>query len=64
MFVDHSSNKLNNKLTFPIENFDVSKYIAEEFAGGEHVYDYVYDLYSCVCHFGSKFDGFVAENLF
>jgi len=51
--VDHSSNKLNNKLTFPIENFDVSKYIAEEFAGGEHVYD----LYSCVCHFGSANGG-------
>jgi hypothetical protein len=49
VFVDNSSNKLNNKLKFPIDDFDVSKYIAEEFAGGEHVYD----LYSCVCHFGS-----------
>ncbi|XP_021944503.1 uncharacterized protein LOC110842935 isoform X2 [Folsomia candida] len=53
VFVDHSSNKLNNKLKFPIEGFDVSKYIAEEFAGGEHIYD----LYSCVCHFGSASGG-------
>lgn len=50
VYENNSNSKLFNKLNFPIENFDVSKYIAEEFAGGEHIYD----LYSCVCHFGSK----------
>lgn len=61
MFLDQSSNKLNNRLTFPIHDLDVSDYVTEGF--GENVGKY--NLYSCVCHFGSKFVnlGFEKSNM-
>ena len=52
VFADHSSIKLNNKLKFPLHDLDISPYIAPESFGK---YQNLYDLYSCVCHFGSKF---------
>jgi hypothetical protein len=48
--MDHTSNKLNNRLRFPLTDLDVTSYIAEEFAGDQHIYD----LYACVCHYGCK----------
>jgi hypothetical protein len=53
VFLDHSSNKLNNKLKFPVSELDLGEYIAEEFAGK----DWKYDLYGCICHFGSVSSG-------
>lgn len=54
VFLDHSSNKLNNRLTFPIDDLDISEYVAEGFKKDVGNYD----LYSCVCHSGSKSNQF------
>ncbi|CAL8118805.1 unnamed protein product [Orchesella dallaii] len=53
VFMDQSSNKLNNRLTFPVNDLDVSDYVTEGFGSNLGKYD----LYSCVCHFGSASSG-------
>jgi hypothetical protein len=53
VFIDQASNKLNNKLKFPINDLDLRSYLAPECATDASVYD----LYSCICHFGSASSG-------
>ena len=53
VFHQFTSTKLDNKVLFQLENFDVSEFLCHEAAleGGSHVYD----LQSAVCHFGGEF---------
>jgi len=53
-FVYHelSSTKIDNKVVFPLEGFDLANYIS-----GPKSDELVYDLQSCVCHFGGANSG-------
>jgi len=51
MYADFAGgNKLNNKITFPLNDLDLTSHLAPECA---NELTNVYDLYSFVCHYGS-----------
>ena len=52
VFHQFTSTKLENKVTFPVEGLDMSDFLCPGVSSDE--LSLVYDLQSCVCHFGGK----------
>ena len=51
VFHELSSTKVDNKVEFPLTGLDLADYIS----GPCEADNLLYDLTSCVCHFGGKF---------
>ena len=52
VFHDNSSNKLDNRVEFPLTGLCLQPYV-DNGEVSNNSEDYMYDLYGVVCHFGS-----------